>query len=188
MRLSVFEQARTISTPEIAIRYGLELRKRGKNYFALCPFHPDRQPSLVIYPNGFKCFGCQACGDGIELAARLLSLRPYEAARQVCMDFGLPIDQPLAPEARQKAAEAARERAQEKEAREFFNWLVDEVHSWFVAYYRAIDKILACCGPFAWPELIHSQVWLEHLLDILEAGDVDTKLKAVESFVEGTSS
>ncbi|MCL6559629.1 MAG: hypothetical protein K6U74_12685 [Firmicutes bacterium] len=181
-RSGVFEQVKTVPVPEIAVRYGLELQKRGKNYLALCPFHPDRRPSLVVYPDRWRCFGCQAHGDGIDLAARLLNLRPIEAARQICLDFGLPVD--ASPEARQKAAEAARERAQEKEAREFFNQLVNETHSWLCAYCRAADRILTYCSPFSWPELIHMRTLLEYWLEILEAGNVDEKLEVVKELAE----
>jgi hypothetical protein len=30
---------------------GIELKKHGKDYLGLCPFHDDKEPSLVISPN-----------------------------------------------------------------------------------------------------------------------------------------
>ena len=46
------------------------LRKSGNRYVGLCPLHPDRHPSLVIYPDQgkFHCFGCRAHGDVIDFA------------------------------------------------------------------------------------------------------------------------
>ncbi|NPV51805.1 MAG: AAA family ATPase [Candidatus Methanofastidiosum sp.] len=43
----------------------LKLEKRGKKYFALCPFHAESEPSFTINPETgtFYCFGCGAKGN-----------------------------------------------------------------------------------------------------------------------------
>lgn len=43
----------------------LSIKKRGKNYVALCPFHPDKNPSLNISKEKglFHCFGCGEGGN-----------------------------------------------------------------------------------------------------------------------------
>ena len=45
--------------------YGLKPRKAGHTFKSCCPFHTEKTPSFVIYPdeNRFHCFGCQAYGD-----------------------------------------------------------------------------------------------------------------------------
>jgi len=55
----------TISLTQIARRYGLEVDKRG---MALCPFHPDTNPSLKLYESDgiFICFGCGVKGNAIK--------------------------------------------------------------------------------------------------------------------------
>jgi DNA primase len=47
---------------------GIELKKNGKGYFGLCPFHDDTNPSLSVNPstNLWQCFGCGAGGDVIR--------------------------------------------------------------------------------------------------------------------------
>jgi len=47
---------------------GIQLRKNGKGYFGLCPFHKDTNPSLSVNPtkNLWQCFGCGAAGDVIR--------------------------------------------------------------------------------------------------------------------------
>ena len=47
---------------------GIALKKHGKDYQGLCPFHDDQEPSLVISPNNnlFHCFGCGAAGSVID--------------------------------------------------------------------------------------------------------------------------
>lgn len=49
------------------LRRSLSLRASGRNYVALCPFHDDREPSLVAFPdtNTFHCFGCGIHGDAL---------------------------------------------------------------------------------------------------------------------------
>ena len=46
----------------------LELRKNGANFKAVCPFHNDSNPSLVISPSKqiYHCFSCGAGGDSIK--------------------------------------------------------------------------------------------------------------------------
>ena len=43
----------------------LKTEKKGNSYVALCPFHPDQEPSLFIHPlkQIFKCFACNTGGD-----------------------------------------------------------------------------------------------------------------------------
>ncbi len=48
---------------------GIELEKHGKDYLGLCPFHDDKEPSLVISPdkNLWHCLGaCSEGGDVIQ--------------------------------------------------------------------------------------------------------------------------
>jgi DNA primase catalytic core len=47
---------------------GIKLKKNGKSWFGLCPFHADKNPSLSINPtkNLWQCFGCGAAGDVIR--------------------------------------------------------------------------------------------------------------------------
>jgi DNA primase len=47
---------------------GIDLKKNGKGYHGLCPFHDDTNPSLSINPdkNLWQCFGCGAAGDVIR--------------------------------------------------------------------------------------------------------------------------
>ncbi len=46
----------------------LELKKNGANFKAICPFHNDSNPSLVISPSKqiYHCFSCGAGGDSIK--------------------------------------------------------------------------------------------------------------------------
>jgi DNA primase catalytic core len=60
---------REISLQRLAEAKGVKLKKHGENLLGLCPFHDDRNPSLVITPskNLWHCLGaCQAGGSVID--------------------------------------------------------------------------------------------------------------------------
>lgn len=68
-----------ISIEDIATRLGMTLKKTGNNQFrALCPFHDDKNPSLLIDTNKtngqqhYHCFSCGEHGDAIDLAKKKL--------------------------------------------------------------------------------------------------------------------
>ena len=74
---------------------GIKLKKNGKGYFGLCPFHADKNPSLSINPdkNLFQCFGCGAAGDVIRFvelfdrvdfteAVKRLSGQPFKPSKK----------------------------------------------------------------------------------------------------------
>ena len=43
----------------------VQLKRQGKNYIGLCPFHQEKTPSFTVSPEKqlFYCFGCQVGGD-----------------------------------------------------------------------------------------------------------------------------
>ena len=60
---------REISVERLAEARGVALKKHGSDLIGLCPFHDDREPSLVVTPekNLWHCLGaCQAGGTVID--------------------------------------------------------------------------------------------------------------------------
>ncbi|MBA7501171.1 DNA primase [subsurface metagenome] len=61
---------------EVIQEENVELKKSGKNWLGLCPFHEEKTPSFTVYPEkqNFKCFGCNESGDVfkfIELSKKI---------------------------------------------------------------------------------------------------------------------
>ena len=57
---------------DVISRYVM-LKKTGKNYQGLCPFHNEKTPSFVVTPDKqiFKCFGCGEGGDVISFLMKI---------------------------------------------------------------------------------------------------------------------
>lgn len=53
--------------------YGIRLKKSGKGFSGLCPFHNEKSPSFYIDPEKkvYRCFACQEHGDFIDLIMKL---------------------------------------------------------------------------------------------------------------------
>ena len=81
-----FQQIRqAVQIEEVAKWLGLQVHG-GK---ARCPFHKDQTPSLSFKDGRYKCFGCSASGDAIDLAAKLRHVSTIEAARLIGETFHL---------------------------------------------------------------------------------------------------
>ena len=72
----------------------LTLKKAGTNYRALCPFHHEKTPSMMISPEKqiFKCFGCQAGGDIFEFVQKMENLEFVEALNLLADRSGVKLE------------------------------------------------------------------------------------------------
>lgn len=63
----------------------LELTKKGRNFVAVCPFHDDTNPSMVVSPEKqiFRCFVCGTSGNAISFVMKYLKIPYMEALRKV---------------------------------------------------------------------------------------------------------
>ena len=87
--MSIYETVKgSINLREAAERYGVESNHSG---MALCPFHNDHHPSLLLEDDHYYCFACGEHGDVIDFTAKLFDLSPSEAARKLAADFSVPV-------------------------------------------------------------------------------------------------
>jgi len=70
------------------------LRRRGREFLGLCPFHPDHTPSLWVNPQKgiFKCFSCGAGGDAIKFVQLREKIGFREALESLARRLGIPLD------------------------------------------------------------------------------------------------
>ncbi len=71
----------------------VNLRRSGRNLMGLCPFHGEKTPSFVLYPesNSFYCFGCGAGGDTITFVRKIENLDYMEAIRFLAQRAGMEV-------------------------------------------------------------------------------------------------
>jgi DNA primase len=69
----------------------VSLKKAGKNYIGLCPFHSEKSPSFNVDPvkQFFHCFGCKKSGDAITFVMERDRVGFREALRQLGDSAGI---------------------------------------------------------------------------------------------------
>ncbi len=72
------------------------LRKSGKRYKTLCPFHSEKTPSFMVDPEKqlFHCFGCGVGGDVFKFVMLHEKMEFYEAAKILAERCGIDLPQP----------------------------------------------------------------------------------------------
>lgn len=72
----------------------LNLKKTGKNFKALCPFHEEKTPSFVVNPEKqiFHCFGCGIGGDAIKFLMSIENIPFPQAVALAAEKTGISID------------------------------------------------------------------------------------------------
>jgi len=69
------------------------LKKTGRNYAACCPFHSEKTPSFIVFPQSqsYHCFGCGAHGRAIEFMMHYAQLSYVEAIHQLAAHCGVTV-------------------------------------------------------------------------------------------------
>ena len=70
----------------------VQLKRKGRLYAGLCPFHNEKTPSFYVYPEtqSFYCFGCGAGGDVITFVKKINALSYPEAVKMLAARAGMP--------------------------------------------------------------------------------------------------
>ena len=71
------------------------LKKRGRAWLGLCPFHKEKTPSFNVNQERgfFKCFGCGESGDVISFLMKELGYTFHEACHALAERKGIPIEE-----------------------------------------------------------------------------------------------
>jgi len=77
---------------EVVSRF-VVLKKRGRNYLGLCPFHQEKSPSFTVSPDKqiWHCFGCGQGGNVFNFLMRIDNLSFVEAVKQLAQEKNITI-------------------------------------------------------------------------------------------------
>ena len=69
----------------------VRLRRSGRGYVGLCPFHTEKTPSFTVYPDSasFYCYGCHKGGDAITFVRDIENLDYVAAVRTLAERAGM---------------------------------------------------------------------------------------------------
>jgi len=70
------------------------LKKLGRNYRGLCPFHSEKNPSFYVNPEKgiYYCFGCQKGGNAVNFLMEYEKLDFPDAVKRLAKNLGIEID------------------------------------------------------------------------------------------------
>jgi DNA primase len=102
----------------------VQLKKAGKNFVGLCPFHTEKTPSFTVSPEKqiFYCFGCGAGGNIFSFLMKNDGLAFPEAARSLARRYGVDIPRrSLTPEQKKRMGERESLLNINRQAMDFFS-------------------------------------------------------------------
>ncbi|HKI77796.1 MAG TPA: DNA primase [Ignavibacteriaceae bacterium] len=72
----------------------VQLRKRGKNYIGLCPFHSEKTPSFTVSEEKqiYHCFGCHAGGNVFKFLMEFEKISFVESVQEIAEKLGITLE------------------------------------------------------------------------------------------------
>jgi len=88
------ERVRNANPIETVIGERVQLKKAGKNWKGLCPFHNEKTPSFSVSSDKgfFKCFGCGKGGNVFSFLMEYEGVSFPEAVEELANKAGLPVE------------------------------------------------------------------------------------------------
>ena len=95
-REGIDEIKRRNDLAEVVTEHGIELKRRGRTLFGICPFHPEKTGSFAVSREAglFHCFGCGAGGDVIGFVVRFHRISFKEALDRLAARAGARLANP----------------------------------------------------------------------------------------------
>ncbi len=93
-KVNVFEQIKESTDIVSEVSVYVDLIKKGKNYWGVCPFHDDTSPSMSVSQEKqmFKCFVCNVGGNVINFIAEFEKITYVTATKKLADKIGIPFN------------------------------------------------------------------------------------------------
>ena len=91
---SIKKLKEAVDIVEVVREYIPNLKRVGRNFFALCPFHSEKTPSFSVSPqhNFVHCFGCKYTADAIKFVQDIEHVNYYEAVEKLAKKYNVQIE------------------------------------------------------------------------------------------------
>ncbi len=88
------EEVRSAANIVDLISESVQLRKRGKNFIGLCPFHNEKTPSFTVSEEKqiFHCFGCHTGGNVFTFMMNYQRISFVEAVQELAQKLGIQLE------------------------------------------------------------------------------------------------
>lgn len=162
------------------------LKRAGKDYKGLCPFHNEKSPSFFVNPDKgiFKCFGCGEGGDVFAFVQKTKRLDFIDTVRELAQKVGVPLVESTADQSQYDKRSTMLMLYQQ--AAEYYSRLLDDPREGALARdylsrrgidQNTIDKFKLGYAPMAWDGLLRflSEANKSSPETLLEAGLVRRK-------------
>jgi DNA primase len=136
------ERVRAASDIVEVVGQTVQLRRVGRNWTGLCPFHQEKSPSFSVNADRqfYHCFGCKAGGDVFRFVQETEKVEFLEAVELLSRRAGIPVPERRAGE---RAVRAPLLEALEQAATAYEQWLGDPTRGRAARDYLASRGIAA---------------------------------------------
>jgi len=83
----------TADIVDVVSKY-VDLKKRGRNFFGLCPFHNEKTPSFSVAPDKgiYHCFGCGNGGNAVNFIMEYEKISFVDAIQELGGQLGIDVE------------------------------------------------------------------------------------------------
>ncbi len=121
----------------------VQLRKRGKNFIGLCPFHSEKTPSFTVSEEKqiFHCFGCHTGGNVFKFLTEFHKISFVEAVQELAEQQGITIEFDKQEYTEQQSEQEVLYDINTEAAKYFLNHLLNDDEGEFARNYLHERKI-----------------------------------------------
>lgn len=125
-RSQIEEIKERLDIVSVVQEYVPSLKKSGRNYFGLCPFHQEKSPSFSVNSELglFKCFGCGEGGDAIKFLEKIEGLDFPHALENAAKRVGITLVKNTNPKLVKERAKKQKVLEANTLTAQYFNYLL----------------------------------------------------------------